>query len=89
VVRAVLQAHRVAHLAVRKGGPAHTVQCIAVGQLGLTQRAELLRCCMQFEFGGQGGYHTNSVSYLHQTSNARSTDQGMCRLTATGASPWL
>jgi hypothetical protein len=65
-IRAVLQAHLIAHLAMRKGVLAHVVQRIAVRELGLAQRGELLRTRLQLEFGDHGHIHRTSVLYLHQ-----------------------
>jgi len=62
VARALLQGHLVAQLAVREGLATHVVQRIAVRQLGLAQRADLLRCRVQSELGGQDGVHAASRS---------------------------
>jgi hypothetical protein len=67
----LLQADRVAHLAMREGVATHEVQRVAVGQLRLPQRAKLVRRRVQFELGGQGGSHANSRSCLHQNGKRR------------------
>jgi hypothetical protein len=69
LIATLLQTHLVAHLAVRKGVPTHKVQRVAIRQLGTSQRLELLWRRVQFELGGQGDYHTGSISILHQYVN--------------------
>ncbi len=56
-----LQAHLIAHLAVRERMTTHTVQGIAIGQLGGSQGGELLRRGLQFQFGRQGLFHRTDI----------------------------
>jgi len=55
VARPLLLADLIAHLALREGVPTHSVQLVqrvAVSQLGLARRAELLRRAVRIELGG-------------------------------------
>ncbi len=47
-----LQAALIAGLAMRKRIGTYPVQCITIGQLGGSQRSELVRRKRQFQFGG-------------------------------------
>ena len=60
-----LQAHLIARLAMRKGVATHKVQSVPIGQLRCSQSFELLRCRMQFEFGGEHLFHSCSIAQFH------------------------
>jgi hypothetical protein len=66
VVRAILQTHLIAHLAVLIGIARDVVQRIPVGKLGLPQCLELFRRGHEFEFGGHRHLHTNKCTIFSQ-----------------------
>jgi hypothetical protein len=69
VVGFLTQADLVTHLAMFETVAAHIVQRITVGQLGLPQLGELLRVCLQFEFGGDELLHRRNVLYFRSFVN--------------------
>ena len=66
-IGAILQAHFVTHLAVRKRVATHIVQGIAVSQLRHAQCLELFGRRMQSELGSQSHFHTSTIASFHQT----------------------
>ena len=66
VVALALQPLLVALLAVRKRVLRDSIQRVAVGQLGLPQRLEVLRRGQEFQLGGQDLFHRTSVRQFTQ-----------------------
>ena len=64
VVALALQPLLVALLAVRKRVLRDVVQGVAIGELCLPQRLELLRRGQEFQFGSQDLFHRTSVQYF-------------------------
>ncbi len=68
VVALALQPLLIALLAVCKRVLRDGVQGVAVGQLGLPQRLELLRRGQEFQFGSQDLFHRTSVQHFTENS---------------------